>query len=61
MRKIQRIGLLLLCINFIFPSFFIPACMMLLWSFLIEPVFAKLGGGLGEQSDPEEETGSEEE
>lgn len=58
---LATIGLLLLCINFIFPSFFIPACMMLLWSFLIEPVFAKLGGGLGEQSDPEEEAGSEEE
>ena len=58
---LATIELLQICINFIFPSFFVPACMMLLWGLFIEPVFAKLGGGLGKQSDPEEKTGSEEE
>ena len=29
-----------------FPAFFAPACMVLLWSLFIEPVFGKLGGGL---------------
>ena len=58
---LATIELLQICIYFIFPSFFVPACMMLLWGLFIEPVFAKLGGGLGKQSDPEEKTGSEEE
>lgn len=48
-----------LCINFLFLLCFLPACMMLLWSLLIEPVFAKLGGGL-DGAGMTEETESEE-
>ena len=55
------VELIQLCINYIFPSFFIPACMMLLWGLFIEPVFTKLGGGLGKQKPQEEEPESEEE
>ena len=40
------------CIRFVFPSFFVPACMMLLWSLFIEPAFTKLGGGLKKESAP---------
>ena len=55
------VQLLQLCVNYIFPSFFIPACMMLLWGLFIEPVFTKLGGGLGKQASQEEEPAAEEE
>ena len=52
-----------ICVHMIFPVFFLPACMMLLWSLFIEPVFTKLGGGLKKEpenespppEDPEEE------
>ena len=51
-----------LCIRYFFPAFFAPACMMLLWSLFIEPVFTKLGGGVKKDNTelPEEETGEEE-
>ena len=55
------VELIQLCINYIFPSFFVPSCMMLLWGLFIEPVFTKLGGGLGKQKTQEEEPESEEE
>ena len=45
------VELLQLCYRYIFPSFFVPACMMLLWGLFIEPVFTKLGGGLGKASE----------
>lgn len=35
-----------LCVNYIFPVFFAPALMMLLWTLFTEPVLSKLGGGL---------------
>jgi uncharacterized membrane protein YesL len=57
---LATIELLQICINFIFPSFFVPACMMLLWGLFIEPVFAKLGGGLGNQASEEESEAEEE-
>ena len=57
---LATIELLQICINFIFPSFFIPACMMLLWGLFIEPVFARLGGGLGNQASEEESEAEEE-
>ena len=51
-----------LCVNYIFPVFFAPACLMLLWSLFIEPVFTKLGGGLTKESDePDPEEPEEEE
>ena len=40
-----------LCLRLIFPAFFVPACLMLLWSLFIEPVFTRLGGGLKKESD----------
>lgn len=43
-----------LCINWLFPSFFMPAVMMLLWSLFIEPAFKKAGGGIAGAS-PEEQ------
>ena len=46
--------LISVCIRYIFPSFFIPSCLMLLWSLFIEPVFTKLGGGLKKDSDDSE-------
>ena len=49
----------LLCIRYFFPAFFAPACMVLLWSLVIEPVFGKLGGGL--KPDVPEEDSSEDE
>ncbi|MBO7421964.1 MAG: YesL family protein [Oscillospiraceae bacterium] len=49
----------LLCIRYFFPAFFAPACMVLLWSLFIEPVFGKLGGGL--KPDVPEEDSSEDE
>ena len=49
----------LLCIRYFFPAFFAPACMMLLWSLFIEPVFTKLGGGLKKESAAPEEDPSE--
>ena len=55
------VQLLQLCVNYIFPSFFVPACMMLLWGLFIEPVFTKLGGGLGKQASQEEEPAAEKE
>ena len=33
------------CIKYIFPVFFMPAVLMLLWSLFIEPVFKKFEGG----------------
>lgn len=48
-----------LCIRYFFPAFFAPACMMLLWSLFIEPVFTKLGGGLKKESAAPEEDPSE--
>lgn len=44
-------------IKTIFPLFFFPAVLMLLWSLFTEPVFTKLGGGLkkpGKEDVPEE-------
>lgn len=35
-----------LCLNWLFPAFFMPALMMLLWSLFIEPAFKKAGGGI---------------
>ena len=49
----------LLCIRYFFPAFFAPACMVLLWSLFIEPVFGNLGGGL--KPDVPEEDSSEDE
>ena len=55
------VALIMLCIQMIFPAFFVPACMMLLWSLFTEPVFAKLGGGLGKNADlPDQKTDEEE-
>jgi uncharacterized membrane protein YesL len=51
---LSTIEMVQLCVNFIFPSFFLPACLMLLWSLFTEPVFTKLGGGLGKKDAPEE-------
>lgn len=51
---LSTIEMVQLCVNFIFPSFFLPACLMLLWSLFTEPVFTKLGGGLGKKDVPEE-------
>ena len=48
-----------LCIRYFFPAFFAPACMVLLWSLFIEPVFGKLGGGL--KADVPEEDPSDDE
>ena len=48
-----------LCIRYFFPVFFAPACMVLLWSLFIEPVFGKLGGGL--KADVPEEDPSDDE
>ena len=39
-----------LCVNYIFPVFFAPALMMLLWSLFTEPVLSKLGGGLKKEN-----------
>lgn len=55
---LSTIEMVQLCVNFIFPSFFLPACLMLLWSLFTEPVFTKLGGGLGKK-DALEETNEE--
>ena len=49
----------LLCIRYFFPAFFAPACMVLLWSLFIEPVFGKLGGGL-KPDVPEEDSSKDE-
>lgn len=51
-----------LCARYFFPAFFAPACMMLLWSLFIEPVFTRLGGGIKKENPdlPEEESGEEE-
>ncbi len=49
--------LLELCLRYVFPFFFLPACMMLLWSLFIEPVFEKFGGGLKKQTDQIENSG----
>ena len=49
----------LLCIRYFFPAFFAPACMGLLWSLFIEPVFGKLGGGL-KPDVPEEDSSKDE-
>ena len=49
----------LLCIRYFFPAFFAPACMVLLWSLFIEPVFGKLGGGL-KPDVPEEDSSDDE-
>ena len=51
---LSTIEMVQLCVNFIFPSFFLPACLMLLWRLFTEPVFTKLGGGLGKKDAPEE-------
>ena len=51
---LSTIEMVQLCVNFIFPSFFLPACLMLLWSLFTEPVFTKLGGELGKKDAPEE-------
>lgn len=40
------VELLQLCLRWVFPLFFVPALMMLLWSLFIEPAFQKAGGGL---------------
>lgn len=42
-------------VNYIFPAFFMPACMALLWSLFIEPVFTRFGGGLKKPDAPEED------
>ena len=52
---LMTVELVTLCIRMVFPSFFMPACMMLLWSLFIEPVFTKLGGGLKKECPPPEE------
>ena len=57
---LMTVELVQICVNYIFPSFFVPACMMLLWGLFIEPVFAKLGGGLGKQVSQEEADTEEE-
>lgn len=43
---LMTVELLQLCLKWVFPLFFIPALMMLLWSLFIEPAFQKAGGGL---------------
>lgn len=43
---IMSIEALELILNYIFPAFFLPAVLMLLWSLFIERVFKKLGAGL---------------
>ena len=56
---IMTIEALQLITQYIFPAFFLPAVLMLLWSLFIERVFKKLGGGLTKYTEapaPEEET-----
>lgn len=43
-----------LMINYLFPAFFLPAVLMLLWSLFIERVFKKLGAGLKKYTDKPE-------
>lgn len=49
----------MLCLRYFFPLFFTPACVILLWSLFIEPVFAKLGGGLKTASERSEADAAE--
>ena len=61
---IMTVEALELILNYIFPAFFLPAVLMLLWSLFTERVFTKLGGGLKkpqETPDAEESAESEEE
>lgn len=53
---LMSIEALELMINYIFPAFFLPAVLMLLWSLFVERVFTKLGAGLKKHTDiPEPE------
>ena len=61
---IMSIEALELILNHIFPAFFLPAVLMLLWSLFVERVFGKLGGGLkkyGAEPEPEKTPGETEE
>lgn len=44
-----------LCLNWIFPFFFMPAVTMLLWSLFTEPAFKKAGGGITAVSESAED------
>ena len=41
--------------QYVFPVCFLPACLMLLWSLFIEPVFTRLGGGLGKDAEEQKD------